>query len=61
MPQLETFQPDSMGAPSGEADKAVNPNATIDEDLRPPRELVEFVEMKNQEGQDIPTRLKVML
>ena len=41
--------------------KAVNPNATSDEDLRTPRELVDFVEMKNREVQDILTHLKAML
>lgn len=41
--------------------KAVNPNATTDEDLRTPGELVEFVEMKNREVKDILTRLKGML
>jgi len=41
--------------------KAVNPNASVDEDTRTPRELMEFVEMKNHEVQDILTRLKVML
>ena len=41
--------------------KAVNPNASVDEDTRTPREIVEFVEMKNHEVQDILTRLKVML
>jgi len=41
--------------------KAVNPNASVEEDTRTPRELMEFVEMKNHEVQDILTRLKVML
>jgi len=41
--------------------KAVNPNATSDKDLRTPGELVEFVEMKNREVQEILARLKVML
>lgn len=41
--------------------KAVNPNATSDEDLRSPRELVEFVEVKNREVEGILSRLKAML
>ncbi|MFZ4778085.1 MAG: N-6 DNA methylase [Terrimicrobiaceae bacterium] len=41
--------------------KAVNPNSKSEEDSRTPAELLQFVEVKNTEVQDILARLKMML